>query len=90
MEALHVYDSEDELRDDCGPNEAVNEIGDEVGGCEGTREEVEVLVPYVGQKFGTEEECYRFYNDYARSVGFSVTRNRTWRDEFQQIMKRNL
>ena len=83
MEALHVYDSEDELRDDCGPNEAVNEIGDEVGRCEATSEEVEVLVSYVGQKFGSEEEGYNFYNAYAKSVGFSVRRNRTERDELK-------
>ncbi|KAL8026917.1 hypothetical protein ABFX02_14G061100 [Erythranthe guttata] len=32
----------------------------------------EVLEPYVGMEFESEEDARRFYNDYARRVGFVV------------------
>ncbi|KAL8548846.1 hypothetical protein ACS0TY_007929 [Phlomoides rotata] len=32
----------------------------------------EVLEPYVGMEFQSEDDARRFYNDYARRVGFTV------------------
>ncbi|XP_077233631.1 protein FAR-RED IMPAIRED RESPONSE 1-like isoform X2 [Tasmannia lanceolata] len=37
------------------------------------------LEPYVGMKFGSEEEAYAFYNDYAKRVGFGVCKRYTSR-----------
>lgn len=32
----------------------------------------EVIEPHVGMEFDSEDDCRRFYNDYARRVGFVV------------------
>lgn len=39
------------------------------------------VVPKIGMEFGTEQEAYDFYNNYARAIGFIIRRSKGYKDD---------
>ncbi|KAI8551231.1 hypothetical protein RHMOL_Rhmol06G0168700 [Rhododendron molle] len=53
-------------------------------GDNGSVDEVEIAVPQCGMIFDTADEAYNFYNGYARKIGFSVRKQRTYKSKADQ------
>ncbi|KAL7124594.1 hypothetical protein ABFS83_14G059300 [Erythranthe nasuta] len=59
-------------RDDWNSNDSEDDVIEIEENNTRSVEGGEVLEPYVGMEFESEEDARRFYNDYARRVGFVV------------------
>ncbi|PIN19929.1 hypothetical protein CDL12_07387 [Handroanthus impetiginosus] len=49
---------------------------------------MEFDIPKIGMEFDTEEAAYKFYNDYARVIGFSIRKQTVHKDIKRRIIDR--
>lgn len=72
---LNVYDDFSEQR-----SFSPDEISSNEESPEDTRLSLETsndAIPYIGQKFATQDDAYNFYSEFAKQCGFSIRRHRT-------------
>ncbi|XVF09094.1 hypothetical protein REPUB_Repub07fG0061500 [Reevesia pubescens] len=50
---------------------------------------IRIPAPELGMEFSSEEDAYKFYKDYAKSIGFSVRKGKYQRSSNGTIRKRN-